>query len=954
MLGRLFKPKWDQNDPATRRKALESGEVPSEVVTRMALQDSAVDVRLAAIERLQCLYTLHALATAPQESAVVREAAAGRQREILALPEHHQPSVASRVEMLQVLHSPSLCAFLARSALAAEVRLAALAWVADSELLCTVAVEDPVAAVRRAALERTDDPVDWEVIARRARNKDRQISRTALARLEAYRAAVADAEQAQRLCEAIEALAANEPSNRGRSELQRITAQWQRLDSALPPPLLARFEAASERLTQAIQRFESRYGERSALCSELDALLGTLNDENRQDAGLSSDESDRMQRVIRQWQELGSEAAEPELVSRFSELERKIRAQSERQLQDLACAERLRPVIAQAQARLHDASRLEEHHLAKLERRWQTLSKPQSQTLASKLQEDFASALQSLRARLKQQRETQRKALDEAERFQDELEAALQSGQLERAISLRDRIRHRLKASENIDSGRRSRLQQRLHAFEPRLDNMREWRHWGSAQSRERLCDEIEALAQAPLAASETATRVRSARDAWKRIDRAEGPAAAELWQRFDQACTQAYRPFQEQQEKKSAQQQAQLEQKQALCASMEEMERDTDWKTVDWSDVDTRFRHWQRRWRRIGPVPRKDAKALERRFREASLKLDQRLAREREREVRRRQALIARLEALLQSEDIRAGVDEAKAAQKQWKPSVQAERKIEQALWKQFRAACDQQFGRLEAERHSAEQEREANLEHKQALCEELEAALQDESLDAATLARTFAGAAGRWETIGPLPRGSERSLTARYQALHRRLADREVQAATAAAADLMEGVRQRAELCAHLETSALADSATLETGSQLVEDVHRVWSTLAPLGAEQVKVLEARLELASRVLAGDSQALESMLESLQGNLERRLELCLELEVAAGVESPSQFAEQRLRLQASRLQDALARRLEGQELPDERLRRIQMEWYLAGPVQHPLAAELEARFQRALVAIAP
>ena len=201
---------------------------------------------------------------------------------------------------------------------------------------------------------------------------------------------------------------------------------------------------------------------------------------------------------------------------------------------------RLRKLIETARTTLNDAAELDERRVKEFKRHWNELELPETKTLADDMQQQFDSVLHALRERLNRQIQQRKQALEEAGQFVVELEQTLQKGELEHALSLRDRIRHRLKTARGIDEPKRAALQRRLHAMQPRLETLRDWRHWGSGQSRERLCDEIEALPDAALDAADIAARVRTAREAWKHIDRAEGPAAEALWQRFDAACTRA------------------------------------------------------------------------------------------------------------------------------------------------------------------------------------------------------------------------------------------------------------------------------------------------------------------------------------------------------------------------------------------------------------------------------
>jgi hypothetical protein len=106
------------------------------------------------VERLVDLELLAAL-IGSEPLAGIREAATRRRRELLAGPLPEGASVASRLEALRRAASPELCAFLARAAQAAEIRAAALEQVQDTTVLCAIAVDDPVAAVRRAALDRS-------------------------------------------------------------------------------------------------------------------------------------------------------------------------------------------------------------------------------------------------------------------------------------------------------------------------------------------------------------------------------------------------------------------------------------------------------------------------------------------------------------------------------------------------------------------------------------------------------------------------------------------------------------------------------------------------------------------------------------------------------------------------------------------------------------------------------
>ena len=952
MFTRLFTPRWEHADPRIRREALESGAAPAEAVVKAAREDKDPEVRCCALGLLDDLALLTEL-LATETVPSLREVAGQRQRVLLAGPLHTGPPLELRLETLQQARAPELSVFLVRQAEVADVRVAALEQVKETALLCDIAIGDAVAAVRRAALERIEDPQAWETISRETRNKDKQVSRLARERLDAWQQARADRENTERLCREMEELQARTRHAGDAVHLRRLDGQWAALEPVAAAEFTERYRRARGPVAAGLEQLAVLQGKRRAICEHLEKLLAGLNDNDGSTAPAAAELLASRDAFIDRWQALVPAANEDDpLAQRFAALVQQVRRAADRLVRDHACAVRLQALVEQAVALADKQAKLDEPRIKKLEARWAALEQPASRSLAEGLQHDFTSALRTLRDRLKRQHQQRVQALETAEGLLVELEAALQEGELERALSLRDRLRHRLKTSRGVAERKRQALQEQLQGMLPRLEELRQWRHWGGGKARLRLCTEIEALAESVLSAEEVAARVRNARDAWKRIDHAEGPAGEALWQRFDQACTRAYEPYQRERRAQAARRVAHFEQKQALYRELDEFERDTDWQQVDWHAADQRVRKARERWRRIGSVPEKARSSLEKHFGEVLERLESHLGKERERELQRRRALIRKVEQLASAPDTRAATRVVKEAQAKWKPTVQAARREEQALWKQFRSACDEVFKHSREQRVAADAEQQANLERKTALCAELEALLDDADADFQGIAHRFAQARSEWADIGIIPRKVERSIQSRFEALGKRFVQRQQQAARAAEQLLLQGLQARYRLCQILEAAVQESTVDAAARQQLVEETGQAWQALGGLDARHEKVLRARFDLASRALGGDDQAGQTLLDGLSGNLEKRLELCLQTEIAAGVDSPAEFTQARMQYQVSRLADAMHHKLEEPRSSHERLRDLHMAWYQAGPVPLALQDDLEARFERAISAI--
>ncbi|MEL7451510.1 MAG: DUF349 domain-containing protein, partial [Pseudomonadota bacterium] len=107
-------------------------------------------------------------------------------------------------------------------------------------------------------------------------------------------------------------------------------------------------------------------------------------------------------------------------------------------------------------------------------------------------------------------------------------------------------------------------------------------------------------------------------------------------------------------------------------------------------------------------------------------------------------------------------------------------------------------------------------------------------------------------------------------------------------------------------------------------------------------------RFEAALAASGEDDGARKKLAASLAGNLEQKLRICLDLEIAADIESPAEFAEARMQHRVQQLSAALS---SGGGSTGKSARALIDEWYATGPVESAEHDALEARFKRALEA---
>ncbi|MES2899304.1 MAG: DUF349 domain-containing protein [Pseudomonadota bacterium] len=440
-------------------------------------------------------------------------------------------------------------------------------------------------------------------------------------------------------------------------------------------------------------------------------------------------------------------------------------------------------------------------------------------------------------------------------------------------------------------------LQERLAHARAELKRLSDWARWGGNVSREELIKAVEQLSTQNLAMSELAKKVGSMRDRWKALDTLSGAAPKSLWERFDSACSAAYAPAAAHFKHLADERHANAAKAQAVIAEARiEMAKLEGEQAVDWKHMAQTVQRLRLAWSHLGAIDRKDKKRLDQEFGDALNVLQAPLETQRKSEVSVREELIAQVAALNPAD--RHALDTLKSLQERWQEHARAlplERKAEQALWQRFRAACDTVFAKRKESAHAADAERRAHQEAKEAICARLEAAAA--GVDAAGAGKLLRDAAAEWHAAGPVPRANEAKLDKRYQAAvaaiqhHLDAARRNAGKAQATA------LRDKLRLCQELEAS-IANPDTPAEGDWAAR-----WAALPALSAEYDKALKGRFEAALGAL---TKGREAYAATLQRNRDKLLHEILRLEIAAGIDSGSEFARERLKLQVETLQSSL------------------------------------------------
>ncbi len=217
--------------------------------------------------------------------------------------------------------------------------------------------------------------------------------------------------------------------------------------------------------------------------------------------------------------------------------------------------------------------------------------------------------------------------------------------------------------------------------------------------------------------------------DQWKEY----GPVAKEyresIWDRFKAATAVVNKKYQEHFEVLKGQQVENLAKKEALCVKVEEIADKEISSLNEWTECSKQIEEIQKEWRTIGFATKKDNQKNYARFRSACDKfynskkeyytdykdgMNENLA--------KKIALCEAAEALKTSTDWKKTTDQLIAIQKQWREIGSVPRKKSEAVWKRFRAACDEFFAERD-KNVKPENNFYGNLKAKKAIIEEIKA---------------------------------------------------------------------------------------------------------------------------------------------------------------------------------------------------------------------------------------
>ncbi|MFW5819712.1 MAG: DUF349 domain-containing protein [Bacteroidota bacterium] len=226
-------------------------------------------------------------------------------------------------------------------------------------------------------------------------------------------------------------------------------------------------------------------------------------------------------------------------------------------------------------------------------------------------------------------------------------------------------------------------------------------------ESKKVLCEKAETLAEMEI--EDHSTWVEKTREifeiqkVWKTIGFAPKKDNNKIYARFRQACDTFFDKKREYYAKGLEEQQENLQKKMDLCIQAEALQDSTDWKKTTSELIEL-----QKKWKRIGPVPRKKSDQIWKRFRSACDQFFNRkseffanIEERYEDNLKKKQELIQEIKDFIPVESQKENLAKLNEFQKRWSNIGFVPYDKKESIMQEFRDAINQQYDKMEMDDH-------------------------------------------------------------------------------------------------------------------------------------------------------------------------------------------------------------------------------------------------------------
>ncbi|MBI5479448.1 MAG: DUF349 domain-containing protein [Deltaproteobacteria bacterium] len=290
-----------------------------------------------------------------------------------------------------------------------------------------------------------------------------------------------------------------------------------------------------------------------------------------------------------------------------------------------------------------------------------------------------------------------------------------------------------------------------------------------------------------------------------------------------------------------------------ALCGRAEALLQTVETPGADLKQGAADLKALQAEWKALGGAPRERSEALWNRFRHTCDLVHGALRgaasgrqEEREQNLKLKEELCARAEAVQESADFDETALLIKNLQEEWKAVGPVPKADSDAIWKRFRAACDHFFTRRDGTVAPDDPQRQEALRLRQAIADEAES-LKD-STDWNVASTRLKALQLEWKTLPPAPRAAADEIWKQFRAACNHFFARRKARFDQLDEEREQNLGDKEELCVRAETAAQGGVPDVEEARRLMLE----WKAIGPVPKVESDRVWQRFRTAMLALRG------------------------------------------------------------------------------------------------------
>lgn len=423
-------------------------------------------------------------------------------------------------------------------------------------------------------------------------------------------------------------------------------------------------------------------------------------------------------------------------------------------------------------------------------------------------------------------------------------------------------------------------LQRDFDHVSEKIAEISDWENYIATPRKQQLLSDISELVTTPMDnPNEQADKVKQYRKIWNSLGHADESVDQELNKQFNLTCEQAFAPcrlFYAEQEKLREQHLVTrneiITQAKQLADSITETKEEVGAEVVpiDFKTLDGKLNKLQQRWQQAGEVDRQRYQKLYRQFKSTLQPIRNAIKDFHDANGASKQALINVAEQQLDNDDISQAVDTVKKLQQQWRDIGFSGTHQESKLWQKFRLINDQVFSKRDELKISQKSEMASSAEKFNQVLSQIQTEVVDSKLAQSKVQAE--------QLLSEVLRNKPviKSVTAAIESfindIEKKISIQESQ---------KEQANWRSLFCllSNIAQGETSLEALIENNSDDYQSLSSFW--------------QKRLQ-------------EQLVLNTQADAKERDIKTLEIEILAQVESPAAFADQRLAVQVSLMQEQM------------------------------------------------